>query len=270
MSSHDRPPENLSDAWRDNVARHRGRLRLTRSIFRTLPADPRCKFCYAPFAGAGSRLIRPFGYRPSRKNPQMCAACIEKGPDGGFEDEAGILFADVRGFTTLSETTAPTELGELMNRFYETASEILVRHDGIVDKLVGDAVMGLFWPPLVDGDVLVHMVEAGEELLRALEADERSSLPVGVGLDFGRVYMGNVGPPSMRDFTALGDAVNTASRLQGAAGPGQLIMSGPVYQGVGERYPGSEAVDLELKGKSAPVAAWIVDVGRPVPVPAAP
>jgi adenylate cyclase len=155
-----------------------------------------------------------------------------------------------------------------MNRFYETASETLVRHDGIVDKLVGDEVMGLFWPPLVDGEVLVHLVEAGEELLRALDADEGSMLPVGVGVDFGRVYMSNVGPKSLSDFTALGDAVNTASRLQGAAGPGQLVMSGPVYEAVADRYPGAEAVELELKGKSAPVAAWVVHVARPMPVPA--
>lgn len=237
---------------------------------RRLPHDPRCKFCYAPFSGVGARLLRPFGkYRPSRKNPRMCASCFESGPDGGFEAEAGVLFADARGFTSLSETVPPAEAAALLNRFYEAASKILVQHDGIVD-IVGDEVMGIFWPLIVDGDPCVQMVSAGEEVLRALGfgADEKPWLEVGVGIDFGRVYIGNVGGREVRDFTALGDAVNTASRLQGAAAPGQILMSERVYEGVADLYPGAESMELELKGKSHPVAARLVDVDALRPVAA--
>jgi adenylate cyclase len=88
---------------------------------------------------------------------------------------------------------------------------------------------------------------------------------LGVGLDFGRVFVGNVGGGGeVRDFTALGDAVNTAARLQGAAGPGQIVMSERVYASVAAAHPDAQSVELELKGKSASVRARVVDVGRPV------
>jgi adenylate cyclase len=262
--------DELPDAWRENFERHNKGLRRLRRLMRRLPHDPRCKFCYAPFSGVGARLLRPFGrYRPSRKNPRMCASCFEQGPPGGFEAEAGVLFADTRGFTALSETIPPAAAAALLNRFYDVASKALVRHDGIVD-IVGDEVMGIFWPLIVDGDPCVQMMAAGEEVLRELGfgTEEEPWLPVGVGIDFGRVYIGNVGSAEVRDFTALGDAVNTADRLQGAAAPGQILMSERVYEGVAHLYPDAEPVELELKGKSHPVAARLVNVDALRPVAA--
>jgi adenylate cyclase len=262
LSSSQHPLTELSEAWRENFERHNKGLRRFRRLLRRAPSDPRCKLCYVPFSGLGGRLLRPFRrYQPSRKNPRLCAQCFEQGPDGGFETEAGIVFADTRGFTSLSETLHPAEAAALLNRFYEAASKILIRHDGIVD-IVGDQVMGIFWPLIVDGDPCVQMVSAGEEVLRALAfgTDEEPWLAVGVGIDFGRVYIGNVGGREVRDFTALGDAVNTAARLQGAAAPGQILMSERVYEGVAHLYPGAESIELELKGKSQPVAARLVDV----------
>lgn len=270
MSSSQRQLTDLTEAWRQNYERHNKGLRRLRRLWRRTPSDPRCKVCYVPFSGLGGRLLRPFGrYRPSRHNPRMCAQCFEHGPDGGFEAEAGIVFADARGFTSLSETIPPTEAAALLNRFYEAATKILVRHDGIVD-IVGDGVMGIFWPLVVDGDPCEQMAAAGEEVLRALGfgSDEEPWLAVGVGIDFGRVYIGNVGGREVRDFTALGDAVNTAARLQGAAAPGQILMSERVYEGVAGLYPDAEAVELELKGKSQPVAARLVNVDALRPVAA--
>lgn len=260
----------LSDAWLANFEAHDRGLRRFRRLLRRAPAEPRCKLCYVPFSGFGGRLLRPLGrFQPSRHNPRLCAQCFERGPDGGFETEAGILSADTRGFTTLSETLPPAEAAALLNRFYEAATKVLVRHDAIVD-IVGDEVMGIFWPLIVDGDTCVEMATASEEVLRALGVggEEEPWLPVGVGIDYGRVYIGNVGAGEVRDFTALGDAVNTASRLQGAAAPGQILMSARVYEGVTHLYPDAEPVELELKGKSAPVAARRVDVNALRPVPA--
>lgn len=236
---------------------------------RRLPRNPRCKICYAPFAGPGKHLVRPFGYRQSRKNPRLCSVCFEDAPDGGMEMDGGVLFADVRGYTTLSETMPPTELATVLNRFYKVSTNALIDHHGVIDKLVGDEVMGIFLPPIVDGDARLQMVGAADDLLRGLGFGTENGpwLPVGVGLDFGRVFAGNVGSSEMRDFTALGDAVNTAARLQAAAGPGQIMMSERVYEAVAERYPGAESVSLELKGKSAPVAARVVDLSGSAEAP---
>jgi adenylate cyclase len=255
-----------SDEWEREWKRHARQLRLRRGVMRRLPTDPRCKICYAPFSGFGSRVVRPFGYRQSRKNPRMCSVCFEDLPEGGVEMDGGVLFADVRGYTTLSETLSPSELATLLNRFYKVATDALVRHDGVIDKLVGDEVMGIFMPPIVDGDTCEEMAGTADDLLRGLGfgSDDEPWLRVGVGIDFGRVFVGNVGSGEVSDFTALGDAVNTAARLQGAAGPGQIVMSQRVYESVAAAYPEAQSVELELKGKSAPVAARVVDVGRPI------
>lgn len=248
--------------WEEEFAKHVRRFRHTRGLMRRLPTDPRCKVCASPFRGIGGFLVRPFGYGPSRKNPNLCDVCVEGGPDGGFETEVGVLFADVRGFTALAEGLPPAEVGELMDRFYRVSSKTLFGHDAIVDKLVGDAVVALFWPPIVDGDPCVRMVDAAEQLLDGVGHGDGGPpwLELGVGIDFGNAYMGNLGGESVRDWTALGDVVNTASRLQAAARGGQIVMSERVYTAVPERFPDADPVELPLKGKAEPVAARVVDL----------
>jgi adenylate cyclase len=110
------------------------------------------------------------------------------------------------------------------------------------------------------------MVSAGEELLHSAGygGTEEPWLPLGVGVAFGTAFVGNVGSDEVvKDFTALGDVVNTASRLQGCAEAGQMMLSARVYEGVRERYPAAEAIELELKGKSEPVPARVVDLRVP-------
>jgi adenylate cyclase len=119
-------------------------------------------------------------------------------------------------------------------------------------------MMGLFIPLFIGEDAIRKMVEAGVELL---EQTEVVGLEVGAGADFGVAYVGNVGEEEVKDFTALGDVVNTAARLQAQAQPAQLILSERVYKAVRERFPAAKPVELELKGKSAPVAAHLTEVG---------
>ena len=88
-------------------------------VMRHLPSEPRCRLCKAPYGGIGGRVMRRFGYGPSRKNPSLCNTCFEEAPMGGVEMEIGVLFADVRGFTSLAETMAPTGVADLLNRFTE-------------------------------------------------------------------------------------------------------------------------------------------------------
>jgi adenylate cyclase len=227
-----------------------------RRFMRLVPHSPRCKMCNVPFAGPG-RLFGLVGYGRSRKNPNMCTTCFEKAPLGGTEAEIGVFFADVRGFTTLAETSSAGEVAKLLAPFYADAREILLRHDAIVDKLVGDQVMALFIPAFLTGDAIEKMVAASIELVgRMDEAD----LPVGAGCDFGLAFVGNVGQEDMKDFTALGDVVNTAARLQAQAEPGQIVLSERVFEAVRDQFPEAGRVELDLKGKSAPVAAHVIDV----------
>jgi hypothetical protein len=113
--------------------------RLCLGLLRSLPSSPRCGICGAPFAGLGSRLVKPLGYRPSRKNPTFCDTCIEASPPGGMTTEVGVLFADLRGFTRLSEQSDPEAVSALLRRFYACAERVLFP-EAIIDKLIGDVV----------------------------------------------------------------------------------------------------------------------------------
>lgn len=230
---------------------------------RHLPADPRCAVCRAPYGGVGGRLLARFGFSPSRKNPQLCANCFEKAPMGGVEMEVGVLFADVRGFTSLAEGQAPDEVATLLNRFYASAVDVLTRH-AIIDKLVGDEVMALYLPQIFPGEPARNMVDDARDLLTAAGYGEgRPWIEIGVGLDFGAAFVGNVGAGEVKDFTAIGDVVNTAARLQAAAASGETVMSRRVSDRAGELAAGAVPRELELKGKSEPELAMVAKPPQP-------
>jgi adenylate cyclase len=233
------------DAFFALLEQHRTRLFIR--LMHALPHDPRCSVCRAPFAGIGGSIMRHFGYRPSRKNARLCESCFARIPEGGAEMSIGVLFADVRGFTALTERSGAASSAAMLNRFYEIAIAILSRH-AIIDKLVGDQVMALYLPHLLADGAPVRMVEDARELVRATTHD----LQIGVGIDFGRALVGNVGSGSVKDFTAIGDVVNTAARLQGAAGAGEIVLSLRVADLAGADVEGAEQRTLELKGKAAP------------------
>jgi adenylate cyclase len=179
-----------------------------------------------------------------------------------------VLFADVRGFTAQFESSNPDEMARLMSRFYASAIHVLAHRDAIIDKLIGDEVMALFIPGLAGPSYIEKMVDSADEILRGLGYGRRDPwLPVGIGLDFGRAFVGNVGTDDVKDFTALGDVVNTAARIQSHARPGQIVLTERAFALVADRYPQASKIDLELKGKSEPVSARIIDL-NPVAAPA--
>lgn len=237
-------------------ARYRRGIR----VVSRLPSAPRCEACGSPYKGLGGALMRLMGKAPSRKNPRWCRLCFEMAPEGGATLTVGVLFADVRGSTALGERLSPQGVAETMNRFYGDVTRIIVRH-GIVDKLIGDEVMGLYLPPLAPGGRYVDaMLTDARDLLLAVGygTDSGPYLEVGVGLDIGQAFVGVIGAGEVRDFTALGDVVNTAARLQSTARGGQIVMSDAVATigGVSEGEP----VALQLKGKAAPVAARVISI----------
>ena len=232
-------------------------------VMRHLPSEPRCRLCNAPYGGVGGRIMRRVGFGPSRKNPSLCNTCFEKAPMGGVEMETGVLFADVRGFTSLAEGMAPDDVAEILNRFYGCATEVLTRF-AIVDKLVGDEVMALYFPLLLDEGWEGTMVNDARDLLAAVGygADGEPWLRLGVGLDVGRAHVGNVGSGEVKDFTALGDVVNTAARLQSSAAAGQVVMSERLFARLADPPADAAATSLELKGKRDSEPARVIDYGR--------
>jgi adenylate cyclase len=238
------------------------------SVMRRLPSEPRCRLCQAPYSGVGGRVMRRFGFGPSRKNPTLCNTCFEKAPMGGVEMEIGVLFADVRGFTSLAEGMAPDAVAGLLNRFYEAATEILSRA-AIIDKLVGDEVMALYLPQLFGRDDWEDdMVRDARDLLTAVGYDSATDpwLRLGVGLDIGQAYVGNVGSGEVKDFTALGDVVNTAARLQSAAEAGQIVISERLFGRLSEGSVEARSATLALRGKRESEPARVVDLSARLPL----
>ena len=232
-------------------------LRMAQLMMRWIPSPPRCKLCFNPFGGVPGRIMSLAGFRPSRKNPNFCSRCCDMLPAGGAEVHIAVLFADVRGSTTLAEGTSASEFATLLNRFYATATDVLVRRDAIVDKLIGDEVMALFVPGFAGQDYLRQAAEAAADLLRAVGygSDSQPWLDIGVGVNAGVAYVGNVGEKVM-DFTALGDTVNVAARLQSRADSGELILAEEVHAACGDLFPHGERRTLALKGRDVPVTAF--------------
>src|SRR6266576_1704997 len=135
-------PEDWQVVWRMHEY---GFNRAVGRLFFALPRSPRCGVCGAPFAGPGRWLAGPLGYRPSRKNPTICATCVEMSPPGGMKMQTGVLFADLRGFTARFDGADPEEASIVLRRFYRCAEDVLFP-DAIIDKLIGDEVMALYLP----------------------------------------------------------------------------------------------------------------------------
>jgi adenylate cyclase len=224
-------------------------------VFRRLPSDPRCKLCQNPFGGVAGKFCRVIGRKPSRKNPNLCQYCFDHLPPGGIEIDVGVLFADVRDSTGLGERSTATEFAEQLNRFYALATKVLIRHDALIDKLIGDEVMGLFLPGLAGPDYRGKTALAGIDLAAAT-----SDLPVGVAANAGVAFVGNVGSGTVLDFTALGDAVNVGARLQSFASPGEVVLSSDLYDLIKLTHPGARTDLLQVKGRAEPVQVAVLNV----------
>jgi adenylate cyclase len=174
--------------------------------------------------------------------------------------EIGVLFADIRGFTAWSEKASPTEATERLERFYQLACRVLGRDDALVE-FVGDQVMALYLPdfPSLRESTPDVMVAAARRLLRETHCREGESLPVGVGIHMGVASVGNVSKGGVKDFTAVGDVVNTAARLQSCASTNQIVVSNGVYEHVSASYPAAQPRSFEVKGKSEPVGAFVIE-----------
>jgi adenylate cyclase len=182
-------------------------------------------------------------------------------PPGGAEVDIAVLFADVRGSTALAQHLTPSAYAALLNRFYHAATEALIKHDAIIDKLIGDEVMALFIPGICGPDYRRKAAEAAGSLLDAVGygGPAEPLLPIGVAAHSGLTYVGNVGSDVV-DFTALGDTVNTAARLASAAAAGEILLGEEVYASAFDHCRNQEQRIITVRGKEAPMT---VRVWRP-------
>ena len=270
-----RRSKTLEDDWHDYLMGTHPEIVRGRRTFGWLPSDPRCRACHSPFHGIGSLLMRNFGYTPWEKNPNICKRCVvqfSKRGIAGAEIELTMLFADVRGSTELAEGTSGTAFSALINRFYEAGSKVLIEHDALIDKFVGDEVIGLFIPLLTGELHAARAIEAAQGLLGETGHADPSGpwVPLGIGVHTGIARVGMVGTPgAVMDFTALGDSVNIAARLASNAATGEILVSDASVRAATFDVGDREHRELRLKGKTEPVGATVVGVRSGEPAVAA-
>lgn len=228
-----------------------------RRFFRRLPGSHRCQVCYAPFRGAGSKIVRVL-YKKSQSNlnPNYCNTCeaFARKHQGGVEIELSLLFADIRGSTTLAEKMSPIEFHKLINRFYSVATQVMANSGALIDKIIGDQAAGMYVPGIAGEQHALRAIEAAKNILHNTGhgSPDGPWIPLGVGVHTGLAFVGSVGSESgTSDITVLGDTANTAARLSTSAGIGEIFISKSAFQHAG--FSSSENLEqrqLELKGKS--------------------
>jgi adenylate cyclase len=235
-----------------------------RQLFRLLPGFPRCKNCYAPFSGLGSTIVRVlYDKHPSNMNPRLCNVCEEfaKKYQGGAEIELTMLFMDIRGSTPLAEGMSPKDFSALINRFYITATRVLVNTDALIDKLIGDQVAAMYVPGFAGPEHARRAIHAAQEIMKATGHGESRGpwVPLGAGVHTGVAFVGSVGlEGGTQDITVLGDAANTAARLSSNAKQGEILISESAYAAARLARSDMEQRQLALKGKTQAVSVRVL------------
>jgi adenylate cyclase len=246
------PPGADQDFWHNFLTNGDSKERRLRSLFAHLPTEPRCHLCGAPFAGPASWFMRRIDKGPAPQNPKTCNQCYSyiSTHHGGAEIEATMLFADIRGSTTLAERMSPAEFRALLDRFYTVATRTVFDHNGSLDKFVGDELVALFFPLISGDDHAVKGIKTADALLRATgHADpEGPWVPVGAGVHTAITWFGAVGQGDRTELTAIGDAMNTTARLASTAAAGEILVTAAAAAAAG-LDPALERRSLDLKGK---------------------
>jgi|GEM_PF-6717951 len=191
---------------------------------------------------------------------------------GGKRRAITIFFADIRGFTSMSETLAgnPEVVLDVVNRFHSAMTEIIIENGGTIDKYIGDALMALFGAPMsakVEDDAYNTIAAAVtiktecQKIREQLIREGKTAVNVGIGINTGEVVVGMVGSTKMMNYTAIGDAVNTAARIEANAGGGQVLISRATYDLVKDRVQANMLEPIMVKGKREPVEIFeVIDI----------
>ncbi|NVB78090.1 MAG: FHA domain-containing protein [Kofleriaceae bacterium] len=198
---------------------------------------------------------------------------IEK---GGRLTEVTMLFSDIRGFTTMSDGRPAQEIVNTLNEYFEVMVDILFKYSGTLDKFVGDEIIGLFGAPIAIDDApfkavasAIAMLQGLEEFNRTRAAENQAPIRIGIGINTGNVITGSIGSTRALQYTAIGDAMNVASRLVNVAGSGEIIISEHTYKHVAGRVEATQLPPVKVKGKAEELKVYRVtglrNLATPVP-----
>ena len=226
---------------RDGISRDEAR-----ALRRRGARDPRPDALFTPY-------VSPQVAERLRADPSLAEL-------GGVERQVSVLFADLQGFTAFSESRSPAQVIGMLNRYWSAAVPVVTREEGFIERFAGDAIMVVFNGSGDQPDHARRAVRAGLGLLRAAEdiAENDALAPVPGRGELRRAVVGNVGTAEHRSFTAIGDTTNLASRLQGLAGPGQLVVGETTRQLLDDDASLTPLGAVEVKGKRHPVTAYLV------------
>src|SRR5215216_6772647 len=226
-------------------------------------------------ARAHERLAREEVARAnySRFLPEYVVKQMLENPDsfklGGTSQTITILFADIRGFTRISEHAPPEKIVSLLNRYFSAMTEIIFAHGGTLDKYLGDGLMALFGAPTATPDDASNALNAAVAMQRRLLAINRelreegfAEIGVGMGLHTGEVIVGYIGSDRRSEYTAIGDTVNTSSRLESNARGGEILISDATAKAAHSRYRLKPREPITVKNRQQPVQLWEVDWQR--------
>jgi adenylate cyclase len=253
-------PEIGPEMIRDTMTGKDPHLARQRRWFGRIPSSPRCKLCAAPFHGLGGMVFRPFGFGQYAGNPNMCAKCViamRQIGITGVEIPVTLVFSDVRGSTAMGEKMTPAQFHDLLHHFYDLATEAILDHDGLVDKIVGDEVIGLFFGGVSGAEHSAKAVAAALEIAeRAAQPDATpmGAIPVGTAVHCGEASVGPTGRAGVvDDFTAIGDVVNTTARLASAAAAGEVLVTTVTSDAAGTGVDGLDRRRLPIRGREASI-----------------
>jgi adenylate cyclase len=188
---------------------------------------------------------------------------------GGVNQTITILFADIRGFTRISEHSPPERIVGLLNRYFSAMTDIIFAHGGTLDKYLGDGLMALFGAPTAtpeDANNALNAAVAMQRRILGINMDLHSEgfpeLGVGIGLHSGEVTVGYIGSERRSEYTAIGDTVNTAARLESNALGGQILISDATAKAAHSRYKLKPREPITVKNRTQPVVLWEVDWQR--------
>lgn len=184
---------------------------------------------------------------------------------GGESRVATVMFVDIRGFTALSSNAEASDILQMLNDYYEILVEVVFRHEGTVDKFMGDGMMVLWGAPVTHADDTTRAVRAALDIQKAMEdfnfvriSRGLAPIEVGIGINTGPVVAGYIGSSRTMSYSVIGDTVNTASRLCSAARPGEIILSEGTQRKVQDQFTLASRAPVHAKGKEEPVTAFSV------------